>query len=69
MQRLEHEKIEKLRGDKSENKSFFAKYVSFKLRIRNISNYISPQWMYIVPVVIFLMISSAANPEGQGGGR
>ncbi|XP_054164381.1 ER membrane protein complex subunit 10-like [Oppia nitens] len=53
VQRLEQEKAEKIRGDKGDNRSFFAKY-----------------WMYIVPVVIFLLISGAANPEsGAGGGR
>ncbi|RWS16688.1 secreted protein-like protein [Dinothrombium tinctorium] len=54
IQRLEQEKAEKLRGDKGDNRSFFAKY-----------------WIYIVPLVIFLMISSATNPETQGasGGR
>jgi len=48
VQRMEQEKSEKLRGDKTDNRSFFAKY-----------------WMYIVPVVIFLLISGATNPEGR----
>lgn len=26
-------------------------------------------WMYIVPIFIFVLISGAANPEAQGGGR
>ncbi|KAI1309344.1 ER membrane protein complex subunit 10 [Halotydeus destructor] len=30
-------------------------------------SFLARYWMYIVPVVIFLMVSSAANPEGQGG--
>jgi len=50
IQRLEQEKAEKLRGDKTDNRSFFAKY-----------------WIYIVPLVIFLLISGAANPEAGGG--
>lgn len=33
-------------------------------------SFFAKYWMYIVPVVIFLLISGAANPDGaQGGGR
>ncbi|XP_059480508.1 ER membrane protein complex subunit 10 [Neocloeon triangulifer] len=35
-------------------------------------SFFAKYWMYIVPVVIFVLISSAANPEaaaGNGGGR
>ncbi|XP_053201632.1 ER membrane protein complex subunit 10-like [Panonychus citri] len=52
IKRMEQEKNEKIRGDKSDNRSFFAKY-----------------WMYIVPVVIFVLISNLANPEEQGAAR
>jgi hypothetical protein len=32
IQRLEQEKAEKLRGDKTDNRSFFAKYVNSKFK-------------------------------------
>ncbi|XP_074603532.1 ER membrane protein complex subunit 10 [Brevipalpus obovatus] len=48
IQRMEQEKQEKMRGDRADNRSFFAKY-----------------WMYIVPLVIFVLITSTANPEAQ----
>lgn len=32
-------------------------------------SFFAKYWMYIVPVVIFLFISGASGPEGQGGGR
>jgi len=45
--RLEQEKVEKMKGEKTDNRSFFAKY-----------------WMYIIPVVVFLLISGASGGEG-----
>ncbi|CAL2047745.1 unnamed protein product [Caenorhabditis brenneri] len=32
-------------------------------------SFLAKYWMYIVPVVIFAMISSAVNPEAQGEGQ
>jgi len=32
-------------------------------------SFLSKYWMYIVPVVIVLMLSSAMNPDAQGGGN
>ena len=46
LQRLEQDKIDKVKGAQQDNRSFLAKY-----------------WMYIVPVVIFMVIQSATNPE------
>ncbi|XP_064480723.1 ER membrane protein complex subunit 10-like isoform X2 [Ornithodoros turicata] len=42
-----------------------------KARGENVDNrsFFAKYWMYIVPVLIFLLISGAYNPEGQGGGR
>uniref|UniRef100_A0A4W3JR84 ER membrane protein complex subunit 10 n=1 Tax=Callorhinchus milii TaxID=7868 RepID=A0A4W3JR84_CALMI len=31
-------------------------------------SFIAKYWMYIVPIVIFLMMSGAQDPNGQGGG-
>lgn len=50
LQRLEQERIEKLKGSQQDNRSFLAKY-----------------WIYIVPVVIFMVIQSATQPEGGDG--
>ncbi|XP_015925885.1 ER membrane protein complex subunit 10 [Parasteatoda tepidariorum] len=32
-------------------------------------SFLAKYWMYIIPFVIFVFISGAGNPEGQGGGR
>ncbi|KAF8764168.1 ER membrane protein complex subunit 10 like protein [Argiope bruennichi] len=32
-------------------------------------SFLSKYWMYIVPFLIFVFISGASSPEGQGGGR
>lgn len=32
-------------------------------------SFLAKYWMYIVPVVIIMVISSATNPEAQGGGQ
>ncbi|GFT54463.1 ER membrane protein complex subunit 10 [Nephila pilipes] len=32
-------------------------------------SFLAKYWMYIVPFVIFVFISGASSPEGQGGGR
>lgn len=32
-------------------------------------SFFAKYWMYIVPLIIFLLISGASNPEGQGGAR
>ena len=50
LQRLEQEKVEKIKGSQQDNRSFLAKY-----------------WIYIVPLVIFMLIQSATNPEGGEG--
>jgi hypothetical protein len=34
--------------------------------VRSVS-ILSLQWMYIVPVVIFVVLSGAANPDGGAG--
>ncbi|XP_065284214.2 ER membrane protein complex subunit 10 [Dermacentor albipictus] len=31
-------------------------------------SFFAKYWMYIMPLLIFLLISGASNPEGQGGG-
>jgi len=52
IQKIEHEKVEKAKGQQGDNRSFFAKY-----------------WMYLVPLFLFMMILSNADPSGgQGGG-
>jgi len=53
IQKIEHEKMEKAKGQQADNRSFFVK-----------------NWMYIVPVVLFMMVmSSSVDPNaGQGGG-
>ena len=92
LQRLEQEKQEKLRGDKQDNRSFLAKYVSINhlttcflsswsstfwhVTVVEEFNFLSTltfflfcldtQWIYIVPLVIFMLISGASNPEGEG---
>lgn len=75
IQKMEREREAREKGDFKDNRSFLAKYVS---NIRNnqinfrviivINVFIILQWMYIIPVAIFLLISGAANPD-QGGGR
>uniref|UniRef100_A0A224YIY6 ER membrane protein complex subunit 10 n=1 Tax=Rhipicephalus zambeziensis TaxID=60191 RepID=A0A224YIY6_9ACAR len=32
-------------------------------------SFFAKYWMYIMPLLIFLLISGASNPEGQGGGN
>jgi len=32
-----------------------------------VTYFFSLQWMYIVPVVIFVVLSGAANPDGGAG--
>ncbi|ENN83322.1 hypothetical protein YQE_00319, partial [Dendroctonus ponderosae] len=40
-----------------------------KGEVKDNRSFLAKYWMYIVPVVIVMVISSASNPEGQGGGQ
>lgn len=35
----------------------------------SLSLFAPPQWMYIIPIVLFLMMSGAPDAGGQGGGN
>lgn len=69
IQRMEQEKLEQMKGDRGDNRSFLAKYVSTSLRVIPVHDrciFFFGQWIYIVPLVIFMMITSASNPEAGG---
>ncbi|KAL1492146.1 hypothetical protein ABEB36_012634 [Hypothenemus hampei] len=40
-----------------------------KGEVKDNRSFLAKYWMYIVPVVIIMVISSASNPEAQGGGQ
>jgi CHASE3 domain sensor protein len=72
VQRLEQGRQEKLRGEGADNRSFLAKYVRFLIVSVMLTILIiifllihGSQWIYIVPVAIFLLISNAANKESS----
>lgn len=69
VQKMEREKRAKQHGADADNRSFLAKYVSFPGIFSYFIDFFLFQWMYIVPVVIFAMISSAVNPEAGGEGQ
>ncbi|XP_030758137.1 ER membrane protein complex subunit 10 [Sitophilus oryzae] len=37
--------------------------------VKDNKSFLAKYWMYILPVVILMVISSATNPEAQGGGQ
>uniref|UniRef100_A0A6M2DYY0 ER membrane protein complex subunit 10 n=1 Tax=Xenopsylla cheopis TaxID=163159 RepID=A0A6M2DYY0_XENCH len=37
--------------------------------VKDNRSFLAKYWMYIVPIAIFVLISGAANPEAQSGGR
>ncbi|GIX98329.1 ER membrane protein complex subunit 10 [Caerostris darwini] len=32
-------------------------------------SFLAKYWMYIIPFIVFVLVSGASSPEGQGGGR
>lgn len=76
IQKLEREREARERGETKDNRSFLGKYVRFALpsyhdvRTWNshLFSFLIFQWMYIVPALIFVLLTSATNPEGAGGG-
>nr|CAD7265478.1 unnamed protein product [Timema shepardi] len=75
VQKLEREREARERGDTKDNRSFLAKYVSYPPEVCVLARAListlgdsATLWMYIVPVLIFVLLSGAANPEGAAGG-
>lgn len=79
IQKLEREREAREKGEIKDNRSFLAKYVciellcTYKYIYYNFNMNKSQlkydnffQWMYIVPIAIFVMISGATNPEPAG---